>query len=150
MKYCLAFIAATLLFNACSGPKESNEATGADEAKAIFSDAMDVHDEVMPKMDAVMKMKKEVSTVQDSLASAGVAEEQIKVYKNAFSSLDEADKDMMKWMRSVEPVPGNFNELPQAARDSIMSLQREQKESIEEVRRQMNESIEQARELLKN
>lgn len=150
MKYCFAFVAAALLLNACSGAKETGEESGTNEAKAIFSEAMDVHDAVMPNMDAIMKMKKKVSTAQDSLTRAGATEEQIKAYKNVFSDLDEADKGMMKWMRAVEPVPENFNELPQAAQDSIMNLQREQKQTIEEVRQQMNQSMQKARELLEN
>jgi hypothetical protein len=70
---------------------------GPPKKEVLYNKVMDVHDEVMPKMDDIYKKKKEL---QDKLATkpADSLELQQKITR-----LDSADHMMMDWMHQFNP-----------------------------------------------
>lgn len=69
--------------------------------KPLYDQVMDIHDEVMPKMENLHKMKK---YLQDSIANTPdmVAGDSIKITQNILQ-LDSAYNSMMVWMREFNP-----------------------------------------------
>jgi len=75
----------------CCGQKE----------KTLYDQVMDIHDEVMPKMNDIYKMRK---SLKDSLANASDMSDETKLQINqTILSLDSAGNSMMVWMREFNP-----------------------------------------------
>ncbi len=68
--------------------------------QVLYNEAMDIHDEVMPKMDNLMSLKRKLS---DTLATPGLTEAQKKDIENRVHLLDSAQQSMMDWMHGVYP-----------------------------------------------
>lgn len=103
---------------------------------------MDTHDEVMPRMGEIERLKREI---RNKIAQTPdmVVERKAKL-EQIISNLDSASFAMMDWMHK-------FNPLPDSARseDSKAYLESEM-ESIKKVKEQMLESIAKAKEALEN
>ncbi len=65
--------------------------TGNKENEALFRKVMEVHDNVMPKTDAIHTLKKNLG------ASLSIKSDSSKIFE-AIKSLDDADEAMMVWM----------------------------------------------------
>jgi hypothetical protein len=83
----LSFIFLTLLFFGCGNPSED-----------LFNEVMAVHDEVMPKMDDIMKEKARIQRLMDAEKDST----RITTLRETMSSLNSADESMMNWMRSFD------------------------------------------------
>ncbi len=69
--------------------------------RALYDKTMNIHDEVMPKMDNLYKLKK---ALQDTLANTpSLSAEQRKVYEAHIVRIDSASNAMMVWMRQFNP-----------------------------------------------
>jgi len=108
------------------------------EIEKLKSETIEIHDEVMPKMDVIMKLKSSLKAEQDSVS----AEENERIQK-LIISLEEADKAMMNWMRNYDPQMENMSDS-----EKIEYLNK-QKASISDVSEQMKESISGAKKYLK-
>jgi len=76
---------------ACCGQKE----------KPLYDQVMDIHDEVMPKINDLYKMKK---SLQDSIANTPGMTGEVKVkLEQRILQLDSASESMMVWMREFNP-----------------------------------------------
>lgn len=76
------------------GKKEVSE-------KPLYDQVMDIHDEVMPKMDDLYKMKKQL---KDSIAATpDMPAERKAEFEQTISLLDSASKSMMDWMHDFNP-----------------------------------------------
>lgn len=81
----------------------------ADQIKELEAEVMSIHDEVMPQMDVIMSLRKDISKkIQhlDSLENEGItgnnlAEEKMRA-ADADHKLSEADKIMMRWMNEFK------------------------------------------------
>lgn len=72
-----------------------------EKEKPLYDQVMDIHDEVMPKMDVLYKAKKQL---QDSIAkTTNLSEEQKKEMEVTILALDSASNSMMVWMREFNP-----------------------------------------------
>jgi len=113
-------------------------ACGSKEAdiEKLKSETIAIHDEVMPKMDDIMKLKKSLRNEMDSTQSNEEIQQLIIL-------LEEADKAMMNWMRNYDPRMENMTE------EEKIEYLNEQKLSISEVSKKMNKSISEAEEYLK-
>ena len=76
--------------------------TGCGEKeKSLYDQVMDIHDEVMPKMNDIYKMRK---ALKDSIAnSADMSEETKLQITQTILTLDSAGNSMMVWMREFNP-----------------------------------------------
>ena len=113
--------------------------------KALQDEVIGIHDEVMPKMDNLMRLKMKLQVKIDSLRESNSTEKaKIDELLRLTNRLQKADSAMMTWMRQFKMV-----------RDSVSHEQRmeyleAEKERIEEVKRKMNESLEEASKFLEN
>lgn len=131
MKY-LLFISLLFVF-ACQPSK-------ADEIKQIKKEALDIHDEVMPKMGELRRAKKDLMLLADSLAETDSL--RAEMLMAASDEVASANESMMNWMRNFEP---DF----EGAEDEKLTYFQKQKASIEEVRTAMNESLVKGKKILK-
>lgn len=68
--------------------------------QVLYNEAMDIHDEVMPKMGNLMSLKRKL---KDTLDTPGLTEAQQNDFKSRVQLLDSAQKFMMDWMHGVYP-----------------------------------------------
>jgi hypothetical protein len=74
---------------------------GDDSNKKLYNDVMNIHDEVMPKMEDLYNMKKELQAkLKDSMAIS--IEERVKM-QSKVSEIDSVGKMMMDWMHEFNP-----------------------------------------------
>lgn len=68
--------------------------------QVLYNEAMDIHDEVMPKMSDLMSLKRKL---KDTLATSGLTETQRLDFESRVQVMDSAYKSMMDWMHGVYP-----------------------------------------------
>ncbi len=118
----------------------SNHDAAADESpnQALYDQVMDVHDEVMPRMGDLMKLKREL---QEKIATTPdmVVEKKAQLEK-VISNLDSANTAMMNWMHEFNPLPDSVDQ--EKAREYLES----EIERIRKVKSLVTETIEKAKE----
>jgi regulator of replication initiation timing len=106
--------------------------------QALYDQVMDVHDEVMPKMDEIMKLKR---SLQDQIAnSPDLVLERKEQLERVIANLDSANNAMMNWMHEFNPLPDSVDQ--EKAREYLES----EMERIRKVKTTMLESIDKAKE----
>jgi len=100
------------------------------EIEKLKSETIAIHDEVMPKMDKIMNLKKSLRMELDS-----VSNDESTNIRGLIISLENADKAMMNWMRNYDPQMKDMSE------DEKIEYLKNQKASIQEVSEQMKSSI---------
>jgi uncharacterized protein YgfB (UPF0149 family) len=130
MKY-LSF-AALLLFFACEPGK-------SEAIRQIKKEALEIHDEVMPKMGELRRARKDLMLQADSLVDRDSVRAQLLMA--ASDEIAAANESMMNWMRNYDP---EFD----GTEDEQLDYFQKQKRSIEEVKRAMNESLAKGKEVL--
>lgn len=150
-KYLLVILS-TLVFS-CQ-PKETAESTetGIEDRdvpieerteRAMHDEIMDIHDEVMPKMDLLMRLKGELNEKLDSVRELSVIPEQaVEVLESNISSLENADQSMMNWMRQWNPPSDSVSHA------EVMEYFKDQQVAVKEMRDIMLNSIEEAKTVL--
>lgn len=134
------FIAIVFMFISCS--KQSGHRHQEDKSEsenpnqALYEQVMDIHDEVMPRMDDIERLKR---TLKEQIANTPdmVVERKAELEK-IISNLDSASYVMMDWMHKFNPLPDSVDQ--ESAREYLET----EMEKIKKVRDQMNESIEKA------
>ncbi len=139
----ILFVIGLLVMNACSKTSEhdhSEHDTETEESpnQALYDQVMDVHDEVMPRMDDLMKLKREL---QEKIANTPdmVVEKKAQLEK-VISNLDSASTAMMNWMHEFNPLPDSVDQ--EKAREYLES----EMERIRKVKSLVTETIEKAKE----
>ena len=130
-----------LMLAACSGNKgehhghESENDTVTDNPnQALYNEVMDIHDEVMPKMEDIYELKRDLQDKLDS-ASNMAAEEKLKL-EQRIAHLDSVGNLMMDWMHKFDPLPDSSDQ--EEAREYLES----EMEKIKKVKDAMLEAIE--------
>lgn len=104
------------------------------EIEKLKSETIAIHDEVMPKMDNIMKLKKSLKNAM--LEADSAQKEEI---RNRVGALEDADKAMMNWMRNYDPQMEGMSD------DEKIEYLKNQKSSISEVSEKMKSSISEAK-----
>lgn len=119
-----------------------------EEYDALMTQAMEVHDEIMPKMSQLMELAGQLNEEMQTGKLANYAPEKV---EGVVRSLKKADKDMMSWMASYsekfpygEPSP----ETKEVLDEKMPVLEKEVNEIVALKERTMN-AIQNAEELLK-
>lgn len=129
------FIMSAILLVACQEkPKETD---------VLYKKVMEVHDEIMPKMGDIMKLKKQL---EEKLAELDTATEidrtKIDEIERAIADLDNSHEEMMSWMRQFDrDFEGMVNE-------EILKYLNDQKGRIEKVGQVTNAALQNAQEQL--
>jgi len=138
MKYVLS-IGLTLVEFACSNPKQ-------EKVDQLKSQAIEVHDEVMPRMDEIQAVNIELKKMRENIANdtSDQAEALRAEMSEHIRSLGDADEAMMSWMNQYDPNYEKEHPL-----DSAVSYYEQQTKSIADVKEQMEASITEGKALLK-
>jgi hypothetical protein len=99
-RFSICVLLATLFFS-CETDKKSVE--------ELQADVIEVHDEVMPKMDDIMKLKAQLKLIKADTAEVLPSDELILV-NNLIDNLEKADKSMMNWMRNYDSLMEGMSE----------------------------------------
>lgn len=127
--YLRFFIAAFFFLSAC-GPnkKESNE--------ILKQEVIAIHDEVMPKMDELKKLKKEITQKSNELtANSTGSSEEIERLNRIAVGLDAAFEGMFVWMRQFKST---YEDMTQ---EEVEKYLLDQKIKVQEVNDEIKASI---------
>ncbi len=144
MKYFLA-AASFLVLISCSKTHEhvdhNDENEGDDPNRALYDQVMSIHDEVMPKMEDVYNLKKDIA---EKIANApGMAEEKKKELESMMTKLDSTSDAMMDWMSEFNPLPDSVDQ--EKAREYLEN----EMERIKRVKDVTAETIDKAKQIIK-
>ena len=104
--------------------------------QALYDEVMKVHDEVMPKMDDIYKLKEKL---KDKIAETpDMVEEKKKDIETTISRLDSASESMMVWMRNFNPLPDSAG--VEEAKDYLEVEMEKIKQVKEDVRKALEEA----------
>ncbi len=126
--------------------------SGEETVKETENEVFAIHDEVMPKIDDIMKLRKQLKNriaSLDSLKASGSAattlrtDEEKEQASRLHRNLDVADSLMMDWMSRY-----NGDTLAKLSSDEALRYLNGQKDQITDVKSKVNTSIEQARQFL--
>ena len=116
--------------------KQGRDTTASDPVddesnQALYEEVMGIHDEVMPKMDDLYRLKKQL---QDEIASTpDLTEEKKLEMQQTIQQLDSANTSMMVWMRQFDPPSDSSNQ--EALREYLETQLEMVKKMREEVMR---------------
>ncbi|MCB0493414.1 MAG: hypothetical protein KDC93_13470 [Cyclobacteriaceae bacterium] len=98
---------------ACGKPSDQNseemgnEDANQDPNQALYDQVMNLHDEVMPKMEDIYKIK---SQLQEKIAnSPDLVKERKEALERMILTLDSANNSMMEWMHQFNPLPDSVD-----------------------------------------
>ncbi|MFN5170816.1 MAG: hypothetical protein ACK5DD_14440 [Cyclobacteriaceae bacterium] len=120
---------------------EHGRPEGDNPNQALYNQVMDIHDEVMPKMEDLYKLKKKME--EEIAQSPNLTEERRKELDALIARLDSANLLMMDWMHEFNPLPDSADQ-----EDAREYLENEM-ERVKKVREKMLEAINQARQKVK-
>jgi hypothetical protein len=105
----------------------------------LYDEVMDIHDEVMPKMNDIHNYKK---AFQNEITNNPTITEARKTQlESIIVKLDSAGDGMMVWMRKFDPIPDSVG--VDKARDYLL----EEKKKVSKVKKDMVEALEEAKKL---
>lgn len=105
--------------------------------QALYDEVMKIHDEVMPKMDDIFRIKEEL---KNKIANTpDMVEEKKKEIESTISKLDSASEGMMVWMRNFNPLPDSLGE--QQAKEYLEN----EMEKVKKVKDDVLEALEDAK-----
>ena len=136
-----AFVASLILLTGCGdGEKEKQLKERIELRDKVWA----IHDEVMPKMDAIHSAHKELDVVLQELLKDSVLREQFPTHivEEANEKLDNAHNEMMGWMRAFKYPKDDVAQ--KVAMDYLMN----EKTKIEKVAELTNSSIAEADEIV--
>jgi hypothetical protein len=113
---------------------QQDEPPGQDSSNVVlYNEVMDVHDEVMPKMEDLYNMKKDI---QDQLKDpTGLAAEKQLVLQKKIAQIDSVSKMMMDWMHEFNPPADT------ADREETRAYLERELERVRQVKQAMLETI---------
>ncbi|MFY0599686.1 MAG: hypothetical protein JXR03_08435 [Cyclobacteriaceae bacterium] len=135
MNRILAVSMIALLVISCTPTKKDKV-----EEKPLMDQIMEAHDEVMPKMGALMKTRRELLAKSEAVSSS---DSTLAVELNFLAQeLDLANESMMDWMRNFDP---EFTGTEEEVQKYLLL----KKEGIQKVAEAMNSSLVKGKEALK-
>lgn len=106
---------------------------------ALYDQVMNIHDEVMPKMEELYNLKKDL--MKQVAESPNLVVEKKQELEQTITQLDSASNAMMTWMNEFNPLPDSANQ--EAARIYLEG----EMEKIKNVKTLTLETIEKAKAL---
>lgn len=120
--YLIIFLACLLV--SCKEQPKATEISNDIEDSPLYIEVIDIHDEVMPKMSTIHRLKDELE--------AHTTDENAEIIGNQIKALNDADEAMMSWMAMFK--------LPDQPSQQVPYLENE-KLKIIQVSHQMNKAI---------
>lgn len=113
-----------LVLTSCESPKAKEE--------KLAKEVLQLHDEVMPKMQDMMRLKKEL---KKSVAELDSTNAEVENVKKLIGDLDQADKDMMDWMHNYNGAQDLYTH------DEIMQYLQAEKAKMEKIKQDTDNAI---------
>lgn len=130
-----------LLLSSCAQQEKKENTHEIDEIETseAYKETMTVHDEVMPKMDNIVQLKKQLKVKIDSLSLGSNPDTaSINALNTQVVELENADKAMMDWMHQFDGSKKSDTT------EAIIQYYMSQKEIITDVAEKMNTAIKNA------
>jgi hypothetical protein len=111
MKYLAVSFFAFFILIGCGQKTDQHPGHGDMEEspnRALYEQVMDIHNEVMPKMDEVYKAKVKLTTRLNE--SPGPTESEKQDLRKKIAQRDSANENMMAGMREFDPLPDSAGE----------------------------------------
>ncbi len=105
MKKLIILLTPLIILATSCGQKKTEE----DADKVLYNQVMDIHDEVMPNMDELYRLKKQLTEKIEN--SPDLVEEKSQEIEQTILLIDSASKGMMSWMREFKPEDYKEGEL---------------------------------------
>ncbi len=118
---------------------------GKAEREALRDEVIAIHDEVMPKMGDLRKVRKSLEAMADTLATDSMMLADAEKIRALAKEIEDANESMMAWMRQFEP--GIMED--GTPHGEVMAYLKEQKEAIDKVKQDMLESLSKGQEAIK-
>ncbi len=138
MKNIIIALFGILVISSCSDKQKESE-------NKLYKQVMAVHDEVMPKMDDLMKLKKQIGkkieTMKSSADSTNV--EKIRKLEAIQHDLTNSNDAMMDWMHQFN------NNFEGQVHEVVMKYLENQKEKIQKAGEMADAAIKEAQDALK-
>ena len=119
-----------ILLLACKNSSENTTQNTQDAIQTAWDEMMVIHDEVMPKMSEITRLRKQI-TAQDSTSEI-------------ISQLTNAEDGMWDWMNTLTPLEA----LKEMEEVEALELLKTEMSEVTEVSKMMNKSIEAGKTLL--
>ena len=103
----------------------------------LYEEVMKIHDEVMPKMNDIHKLKMDLKTEIDSTTE--ITQARKTEIETAIVKLDSASEGMMVWMREFNPIPDSEGE------DKAREYLENEKVKVTKVKENMLQALEKAK-----
>lgn len=136
MKNTFLFVFLITLSISCG---QSNSSDQIDETEIsaedeLYQKVMDIHDEVMPKMNDIYKLKKQLE--EEIKNSPDLVNERKQAIENRISQLNKASESMMQWMRNFNPDDFKEN------KEEYLDYLNEELEKVNKVKDDMLKALE--------
>lgn len=121
---------------------------GGPDIEAMKNEVLDIHDEVMPRMGEVMKLRRQVLSKAETLSGESTPDQSaIDALNSLAEKLNSANDGMMIWMREWTSESSGYLEGDQDKAAAAAYLESEKKK-VEKVKTDILEAIKEAEELL--
>ncbi len=123
----------------------NTEANKKKKEQKLAEEVIAIHDEVMPKMDQIFKLRKELKDLNNQFIANNAFMPGLDTGKSKMLivNLDSSDKLMMDWMHHYNGGQGLYSH------EEVMSYLEDEKKKITHVKEFTDKSIEEARSFLK-
>lgn len=143
----LTFCVMVVLNVGCQQKKDSSAEAGepvdSDEIGLLKKEVMAIHDEVMPKMNDMYKLK---SSLKEKLSDSAAAPTAKTDMASAVNKLDSAHNGMMRWMRQYH-MQADSVDSSEMTQEERRAFYEQEMERIRRVREDMLDAIEKAQKL---
>jgi hypothetical protein len=135
------FIASVALLAGCGKQNADNsnpdDQSGKSPNQELYDKVMDIHNEVMPKMDDLYKAK--VSLSSRLKETSGISEKEKEEILTKIAQLDSASESMLAWMRQFNPLADSAGE------DRARAYLQEEMAKIQSVKTKVLQALDHAR-----
>ncbi|MBK5280419.1 MAG: OmpA family protein [Bacteroidia bacterium] len=139
MKSHYKFLIFLFVLSGC-GKSGSEKPVEENPNKALYDQVMEVHDEIMPKMEVIYNLKESLEERIENTANIGKTRGQ--QLEQTILNLDSARGSMLHWMQNFEPLSDSLDQ--EKARDYLLT----ELERVKQIREFITENITQAESVL--